>query len=216
MAEKKIPQVRVGNSWVPAHRVWNVVESINTAADLVEKFNENRPELSTPATLEAVGKVRTRIRAMEFAMGGEGALLAAAIEAGVADPEKGGQDQHGETEVAVAEGNHGSVEVTRPSSNHRFLSDEDLAATACQLLAAMSLEEALNMLKADYDNPVDIHALVSIVGKEAYMESLTREAKDLAANMIAVNQIAELWNELHFPSPIGGLWTTHDVEQLLR
>jgi len=216
MAEKKIPKVRLGDTWVPAHRIWKVVESITTAADLVEKFNADRTELTTPVTRDVVDMVRTRIRDMELAMGGEGALQAAAVEAGVTEAGAQGAGQHGDTEVAGVAGKHGSVEVAAPGGGERLVPDEDFAEAARQLLAAMSVEEALDMLKADYDNPVDIRSLVGIVGKEAYMDALAREARDFAANMIAPDQIAELWNDSELPSPIGGRWTTSAVEQLLR
>jgi len=216
MAEKKIPKVRLGDTWVPAHRIWKVVESITTAADLVEKFNADRAELTTPVTRDVVDMVRTRIRDMELAMGGEGALQAAAIEAGVTEAGAQGAGQHGDTEVAGVAGKHGSIEVAAPGGGERLVPDEDFAEAARQLLAAMSVEEAVDMLKADYDNPVDIRSLVGIVGKEAYMDALAREARDFAANMIAPDQIAELWNDSELPSPIGGRWTTSAVEQLLR
>lgn len=217
MSEKKIPKVRVGNSWVDAHRVWNVVETITTATDLVEKFNESRPQLSTPISQEVVDVVRKRIRDMEIAMGGDGSLLAAAIAAGVTevhtDPQKSGG--LGDIDVGeVAGGDKGSNDILGLDDG-RLLSDEDFAATAAQLLAAMSVDEALDMLQRDYDNPISPKALVSIVGEEVYLDSMKRQAEEFSANMIAPDQIAELWNESQLPSPVGGLWITSAVEQLL-
>lgn len=237
MAEKKIPTVRIGDNRIPAHRLWNVVESITTATDLVEKFNENRPELTTPVTREVVATVRERIRAMDLAMGGDGAMQAAAEAAGVAGAAAGaGAGERagakfaadgnadaagragggrGENEIAAKEQARGSTEIADEPGERRLLSDEAFAEAARQLLQAMSVEDALAMLKADYDNPVDIRSLIDMVGKEDYLAALGREAGEFAANMIAPDQIAELWNESGFPSPIGGLWTTGDVERLL-
>lgn len=201
MTEKKIPTVRIGEQRVPAHRLWNVVESINTATDMVERFNEQRAELSTPMTRDVVGKVRARIRDMDLAMGGEGALKAAAKAAGI--------------DVEDEKVRHGSTELAEEESGRRLVSDEDLAEAAKQLLSAMSVEEALNMLHADYSNPLDAHGLIALVGRECYVDAMSREAAEFAANMIAADQIAELWNESGYPPPNGGIWTVGEVQRLL-
>lgn len=219
MPEKKIPTVRIGEHRIPAHRLWKVVESITTAADLVEKFNETRAQLSTPMTRDVVLTVRTRIRDMDLAMGGEGAMQAAAAAAGldVAPPDAAaaGTGGQGDNEIDAAKGGRGSTEVAEPGKDDRLLSDADLAEAARQLLGAMSVEEALHMLQTDYDNPIDIRGLIAMVGEEVYLETLSREAGEFIANMIAADQIVELWNESGLPSPIGGLWTVADVEKLL-
>lgn len=233
MPEKKIPKVRIGDAWVPAHRIWNVVETITTAADLVEKFNETRAPLTTAMTREVVAKVRVRIRDMELQMGGEDDLPPAAAEAArlmaaardealaatgsnaLADADETGMAGSNELADAAA-GPRGSHEVTPMTGNGRRLSDADFAETAKQLLAAMPLEDALRMLEADYDNEVDLRALVKLVGKDVYLDNLAREAQELVANMIGPDQIAELWSDSGFPSPIGGRWTPQDVERLLN
>lgn len=218
MTEKRIPKIRVGDHWIPAHRVWNVVETITTAADLVEKFNEERPTLSTAMTREVVATVRGRIRDMELSMGGEGALKAAALEAGVIGADQptpaglGGGDNQA---ASGAGGGRGSTEVAAPTAQDKALNREALADAARQLLDAMSLEDALRMLENDYHEPVDIRDVIKMVGRDAYLGNLAREAKELLANMIVPEQIAELWNESKYPSPIGGLWTKGDVETLL-
>lgn len=215
MTEKKAPMVRVGDTWVPAHRIWNVVEAMNTATDLVERFNETRPELTTEVTREVVEVARERIRSMELEMGGPGTLKEAAIAAGVATDDDE-EAAHGDNEVAAAEGHHGTTEIAAPAAaDNRTLADDDFAEAARQLLSAMSVDEALQMLRNDYDNPVDIAQLAEMVGEQAFRETLTREAQELTANMIAPDQVAELWNESGYPPPVGNLWTEEEVKELL-
>jgi hypothetical protein len=246
MTKKRIPKIRVGDFWVPAHRMWNVVESIKTANDLVEKFNDERPELATETTLEVVKRVRMRIRDMELSMGGEGFFEDAAAEAGLIDADehsgrspagRGGNDLDGAGEKGVNDGDgdagwqsagdgdnavgehaggRGTTEVASPTQDKAGLDQEALADAARQLVEAMSLEEALRMLQEDYGEQIDARDVLDLVGKEAYMNNLGREAKELVVNMIVPEQVAELWNESRYPSPIGGLWTKGDVEALLK
>jgi len=216
MTEKPIPKIRVGDMWVPAHRVWRVVETITTAADLVERFNADNGELTTPITRDVVSQVRERIRAMELSMGGEGALQAAAAEAAALEAEQAGG--HGDNDLdPAAAGGHGSTEVVgHDDAQRRRLSQEALADAARQLLEAMPLEDALRMLESDYQENVGVRDLIKMVGQETYLATLGREAAELQAHQIAPDQIALLWNESGFPSPVDGQWSTEDVQALLE
>lgn len=219
MAEKRIPRIRVGEHWIPAHRMWNVVETIKTATDLVEKFNDEREPLSNETTREVVNTVRTRIRDMELSMGGEGAFEQAAIDAGLVDAEQqqeAARSGSGDTDVAEAGGSRGATELGAEEETQDGLDRSALAEAARQLLDAMSLDEALTMLRNDYGEQIDARDVFQMVGREAYLDNLSREAKELVANMIVPEQIAELWNESRYPSPIGGLWTKGDVDNLLK
>lgn len=217
MTDKKAPMVRVGDNWVPAHRVWNVVEAMNTAADLVAKFNEKRPELSTEMTRDVVDKARERIRSMDLALGGSGSLKEAAVAAGVADADAPDLYAGDNTAGDAASQTHGSTEIDAPNKpRERRLANDDYAEAAKQLLGAMSVDEALRMLKNDYDNPVDMVSLVELVGEKTYHDTLLREAKEFVANMIAPDQVAELWNESKYPPPSGNLWTEQAVQDLLK
>jgi hypothetical protein len=197
MGSKKIPKVRIGDMLLPAHKIWGVVETINTAASLVEKFNETNPQLVTPATESVTEKVRTRIHEMEMRYGGEGSLKAAA--------------EAEEAELAAAAAQAGSTEVT--SAEDRVL-PEAFADAARQLLTAMPLEEAIRMLEEDYGEAINVHELIALVGADVYEEALVREAKEFQANMISPDQIALLWNESGIARPSGGLWTERDIQEL--
>lgn len=214
MPKKQIPKIRLGDAWIPAHRLWRVVETITTAADLVEKFNENHEALTTPMTREVVARVRGRIREMELSMGGEGALHAAAAEAAALVAEQQARET-GDTEVDAVASQHGSTEVAGHASTDKGMTPEQLAEVARQLLEAMSLEDAMRMLEDDYDESLGIRQIIDLVGHEIYLGTLSREAQELQVHQIAPDQIAFLWNESGFPSPVDGLWTTEDVQALL-
>jgi hypothetical protein len=214
MPDKEIPKIRIGDAWVPAHRLWRVVETLTTATDLVERFNQEHDALTTPMTLEVVERVRGRIREMELSMGGEGALHAAAAEAAALSGEPLAQTG-GDTEVEAAASHHGSTEVAGSNSSGKNFSAEQLAEAARQLLEAMPLEDALRMLENDYDEEIGIRKLIELVGQEIYLTTLCREAEELRVHQIAADQIAFLWNESGFPSPVDGVWTTEDVQALL-
>lgn len=201
MAERKPPKIRVGNTWIPAHRLWKLVESVNTATDLVEQFNEKRAHLNTPITEAVVARVRERIREMELNMGGEGSLKAAAALAA-------------ELEAAEAEARRGDNEIVPPKDGKHRLPKEAFTDATRQLLESMPLEDALRMLKEDYGENIAIRDLVAMVGTETYQTALARDARDMRANMITPDQIALLWNESGIARPTGGLWTERDIVEL--
>jgi hypothetical protein len=215
--KKKIPKVRIGEVWLPAHKIWDVVESINTATDLVERYNETRPEQTTPITEEVVAKVRARIRDMEMRTGGEGALKAAAEAAAAAAAADldAAKTYKGSNTVIPADGaaDQGSNELAAGEQDKQKHADY-IADAAKQLLEAMPLEDVLRMLQEDYGESIAIHELIAMVGEDTYREALIREAKEFAANMITPDQIAILWNESGIARPTGGLWTEKDIHEL--
>lgn len=91
----------------------------------------------------------------------------------------------------------------------------DLAAEAATLLSQESPEEAAVLLSERFGVDVDLVGLVQLVGEEAYLDSLAREAVDYRANMISPDQTAALWNDAHRPAPGGGRWSRRDIERLL-
>lgn len=217
--KKKIPKVRIGEVWLPAHKIWKVVESLNTATDMVERYNETRPTLTTPITEEVVDRVRARIRDMEMRTGGEGvlkaaaeaAIAAAAEEAAAADQARRGSNT---VESAADGGQHGSNEVITTKDGSR-LPREVVRDAARQVLEAMPLEDAMRMLEEDYGEKLAINQLIDLIGQDNYHAALVREAQDFSANKIAPDQIAFLWNESGIARPSGGLWTEQDIAALM-
>jgi hypothetical protein len=62
------PMIRFGGEWIPAHNVWNKMETANVVADVIERFNNNFPKLSNNDTREVVPLVRQRLKDIELQM----------------------------------------------------------------------------------------------------------------------------------------------------
>lgn len=62
------PMIRFGGEWLPAHAVWQKMETVNVAVDAIHRFNENFPELASDATRSVVPLVRQRLKDIELRM----------------------------------------------------------------------------------------------------------------------------------------------------
>lgn len=98
---------------------------------------------------------------------------------------------------------------------HRETEQPDLAVEAAQLLVDASPEDAVAALTEQFGVELDLVGLIQLVGEEAYVDALVREAGEYRANMISPGQTADLWNEAHRPTPGGGRWSARDIERLL-
>ena len=91
----------------------------------------------------------------------------------------------------------------------------DLGEVVIGLLESMSPEQAITILRDQYDTEMDIGELMNLAGEEAYVSALLREARKYSVNQISPEQTAELWNDAGRPTPGGGLWTAKKVQDLL-
>jgi len=62
------PMIRFDGKWVPAHDVWSKMETANVVADVIERFNNNFPQLANSDTREVVPLVRQRLKNIELQM----------------------------------------------------------------------------------------------------------------------------------------------------
>lgn len=62
------PMIRFGSEWLPAHTVWQKMETVNVAVDAVQRFNEQFPDLASEATRSVVPLVRQRLKDIELRM----------------------------------------------------------------------------------------------------------------------------------------------------
>jgi hypothetical protein len=92
----------------------------------------------------------------------------------------------------------------------------DLVAEAATLLSKLNPEDAAADLSERFGVDVDLVGLVQLVGEEAYLDALVREAVEYRTNRISPDQTASLWNDAHRPAPGGGRWSSHDIERLLE
>ncbi|MCB1874548.1 MAG: hypothetical protein KDH88_01080 [Chromatiales bacterium] len=91
----------------------------------------------------------------------------------------------------------------------------ELAEFALTALQSSPVEDVMSALTRRTGSDWDYLSLIELTGKEAYMQSLRKEAGELLANAISPRQIADLWGELGRPA-IGGLsWGEHNVRGLL-
>ena len=54
--------VRFAGHWLPAHAVWNKLETATEVMEAIHRFNEHFPGLASASTREVVPRVRRRLR----------------------------------------------------------------------------------------------------------------------------------------------------------
>lgn len=62
MDEKKRTVVKIAGMDVPVHLAWTKIESLNTGADLLERLNDQYPDLATDFTRNVLPIVRERLK----------------------------------------------------------------------------------------------------------------------------------------------------------
>ena len=65
---KEEPMIRFGGEWIPAHEIWNKMETANVVANAIDRFNTHFPYLSSPETRKVVPLVRQRLKDIELRM----------------------------------------------------------------------------------------------------------------------------------------------------
>ena len=69
MADKPAdPMIRFGGEWVPAHEVWEKMETATVVVATIDHFNEHFPDLSTKETRDVVPLVQQRLKQIELRM----------------------------------------------------------------------------------------------------------------------------------------------------
>ncbi len=64
------PMIQCGGEWVPAHEVWSKIETLQSVATAIERFNDEFPDLATLTTREVVPIVRERLKQVQLRMPG--------------------------------------------------------------------------------------------------------------------------------------------------
>ena len=68
MSDKREPVIHFGGVMVPAHQIWDKLETASAVNEAIHRFNEEYPHLATRNTLAAVPLVRERLDAVEVCM----------------------------------------------------------------------------------------------------------------------------------------------------
>ncbi len=90
----------------------------------------------------------------------------------------------------------------------------DVRAIALGLLKRNGLEDVLDILLERHQVDLSLPKLIHLIGKEAYIASLKREAARLLENAISYEQIAGLWNDLDRPALGSASWSARNISVL--
>ena len=60
------PMIRFAGEWVPAHDVWQKMETVTVVVEHIQRFNERFPHLSSHETRNVVPLVRQRLKEIEL------------------------------------------------------------------------------------------------------------------------------------------------------
>lgn len=90
-----------------------------------------------------------------------------------------------------------------------------LEKRAIELIEVNHVDDVLDMLNQDSSRELDYLDLIDMVGKDRYIEALSREAIELKVNAISPEQAAELWNNSGKPTVGGERWTATGVSVLM-
>ncbi|MEW8691426.1 MAG: hypothetical protein AB2535_10080 [Candidatus Thiodiazotropha endolucinida] len=86
---------------------------------------------------------------------------------------------------------------------------------AVELIEENLVDDVLDLLNRESTKEIDYYDLIDMVGKDRYIEALTREAVELKVNAISSEQAAELWNNCGKPTVGGERWTATGVSVLM-
>lgn len=56
------PMIRFGDEWIPAHQAWSKIETATVVMEVINRFNDNFPDLSSGDTRDVVPLVRQRLK----------------------------------------------------------------------------------------------------------------------------------------------------------
>jgi hypothetical protein len=110
------------------------------------------------------------------------------------------------------------VEFDQTTEKKEEGSGLDVSSIAVELLEKQghSLEDVIDILMSDHGIEVTIECLAQMIGKQAYIAALRKDAGDLLGNAISYSQIASLWNDLDRPAFGGESWTARSVSILVE
>ena len=100
-----------------------------------------------------------------------------------------------------------------PEPNH---ASRVLQETALRLLKTHGLEEVLDILLNDHRIDINLSQLIHLVGNQAYLVALRRDAQELLRNAVSYQQIAGLWNDQDRPALGGPRWDARSVSMLVE
>ena len=91
----------------------------------------------------------------------------------------------------------------------------DMEQRAEALLETHHVDDALDMLNAEFARELDYYALIDLGGRDRYIAALRREAIELKQNAISPELTADLWNSIGKPAVGGERWNAKAVSVLM-
>ncbi len=106
------------------------------------------------------------------------------------------------------------LQVKEARKGHGVEIVKNLDQLCAELLQTNGLEDVSDILLEKHGIDMPVRELIKTVGKQAYIAAMRKEVRFLRQNGVAVEQIADLWNELERPGPGSGPWTESSVSLL--
>ena len=75
--------------------------------------------------------------------------------------------------------------------------------------------DIIELAQKEKDVEMTLEDLVYLVGEEAYMAAMTRQAMIFHENKLSPEQVSSLWNEAHYPAPGKQHWTKKDIMKMI-
>lgn len=92
--------------------------------------------------------------------------------------------------------------------------EEALSRLASELIETHQMEDVLQLLSEEFSIEINYEQLISLIGKDRYINALRREADELSQHLITHGQIAQLWNNMGKPALGGRRWTVGSIASL--
>lgn len=83
-----------------------------------------------------------------------------------------------------------------------------------ELIETHHVDDAIDIINSEFGKDIDYNDLIDIVGRELYIDALSREAVELQMNSISAEQTADLWNACGRPTVGGERWNEVAVSVL--
>lgn len=68
MSDDLAPKILFAGTWLPAHEVWSKLEAVSTTADVLDRLNNDYPDLASDYTRSTVAQIRRQLHAVEVRM----------------------------------------------------------------------------------------------------------------------------------------------------
>jgi hypothetical protein len=91
--------------------------------------------------------------------------------------------------------------------HQRFLAEKSaLELRVLELIETHLVDDAIDIINSEFGKDISYYDLIDVIGRERYIDALSREAVELQMNSISAEQTADLWNACGRPTVGGERW----------